>query len=524
MANAVDDVNAVRRLAALPELSSSVELTNAAQAHARYLQRYSPSGRGLIGSAHEQRKGLPEFTGHLAADRALYFGYPHSQVTENVSLGNDSIQESISILMSAIYHRFAFLDPLVDEIGAAQAGRSYVFNMGKKQLSQICLNQPEVARMMPPHSCKGQLMKHSAYLELCANLPREARYMPPYPYRCPDGSLLREEVMQAVCANPPAGAELKGAGRYYDMCDNGLKLSAKWLNRVCGNSQSAAHYPYSGASYSICPEEVPVYAEWYENMCDTLPDSEREQGSGTYYDFCSNGFEIKSEFYDGLEQEALQALPEAVLWPADDAVSIQPVFYNEDPHPTPDLLMTGYPVSIQFNPRQVQDVSIMGFTLERKQDTESGKWEAVEGVRQIDHLTDINGEFTPYQFAWFPLQRLKWSSEYRYRVDALVDGGFKRYSARFRTTDLPVPLYEVDAESNTVRVQENHFIIYREPDSYDMEPFRSVDLNYRGRPYIDVNVIDTNTVEVQAGGSGCAPIVLNTRLQEPIYIEFCARG
>ena len=132
MAQAVGDVNTIRSLAGLPDLTHSVELTNAAQAHARYLQRYAPSGRGLVGSAHEQRKGLPEFTGRLAADRAHYFGYPHSQVTENVSLGDATAQESISNLMSAIYHRFAFLDPLIDENGAAQAGRNYVFNMGRK--------------------------------------------------------------------------------------------------------------------------------------------------------------------------------------------------------------------------------------------------------------------------------------------------------------------------------------------------------------------------------------------------------
>ncbi|MCP4001570.1 MAG: CAP domain-containing protein, partial [Gammaproteobacteria bacterium] len=259
----VDDLNSIRRVAGLPELTHSAELQAAAESHARYLARYVQPGGGSQISAHEQNAGLPEFSGRLVADRTRYFGYPHSQVIENVSLGNLSLDESISSLMSAIYHRFGFLDMKIDEIGIAQMQQRYVYNMGRKDLAQACTAQPEEARILPAHNCLGQNMKSSAYQDMCANLPAGARYSPPFSGRCANGALLNGEFMRKVCGAPPKGAILKGAGRYYDACNNGLKISAKWFDRVCQSTNPEVAYQHSGSSYQICLPEVAVHADWY---------------------------------------------------------------------------------------------------------------------------------------------------------------------------------------------------------------------------------------------------------------------
>ncbi|MCP3953154.1 MAG: hypothetical protein GY697_13190, partial [Desulfobacterales bacterium] len=213
--------------------------------------------------------------------------------------------------------------------------------------------------------------------------------------------------------------------------------------------------------------------------------------------------------------------PDAVIWPADGVRDIQPVFYDEEPHPTPDLPMTGYPISVEFNSQIVDSVSIMGFTLEMKENSEAGAWKNVSQIRMLDALTDINSKLTSHQFAWFPLQRLKWGTRYRYHIDVLVDGAFRRLSAQFETTKLPVPVYDVSGGNNQVIVEENHFILYREPDAYDKKPFEDVGLRYRGRPFVDIEVLDTNTIEMNVGGRNCAPVLLSTRLEEKIAIQFC---
>ena len=518
---AIDDINAIRSAAGLPVLTHSSPLQEAAQAHAQYVERYAQPGIRTQVSAHEEQESLPGFTGHLAPDRAQYFGYPHSQVLENVSLGNLSLEESISSLMSAIYHRFAFLDMQIDEIGIAQAGPRYVYNMGRKDLSRVCDEQTESAKIKPAHNCLGRKMKASKFQNLCEAIPEAAYFTKPFPSRCSNGAMLNSEFMQKVCKTPPTGAILKGAGRYYDACGNGLKISARWFERACQSSRDTVIYKHTGSSYEICSPSARVHADWYQAYCANLPEASLDTNSGTYYDLCSNDFQIKSEFLDALNTSNLLSRADAVIWPADGTSDIQPVFYDEEPHPTPDLAMTGYPISIQFNSQTIDSVSIMGFGLELEIGSMSGKWSPITQIRQIDNLSDINGQFTSHQFAWFPLHRLKWGAHYRYHVDVLLDGAFRRYSAEFFTTQLPVPVYAVEAAVNQVAVAENHFILYREPDVHDPSPFKNVGLKYRGRPFVDIEVIDTNTIEIIADGSSCAPILLNTRLNDEIYIQFC---
>ncbi len=522
-AGALEAVNGARQAAGLSALSASPQLQQAAQAHAEYLSRYLPQGGIVTVSAHQQRRSLPGFSGELAPDRAAYFKYPHSLVTENISVGNRSVEESVSSLMSAIYHRFAFLDPQIDQLGFAEVDQRYVYNMGQGELAQACLSQPAEARVQPPHNCLGKRMRASAYDQLCTQIPAEAVYTEPFSSRCANGVLLREDFMQQVCATPPAGAELRGAGRYYNACGNGLKIAAAWFDRICRSNDPNIIYTHSGSFYELCEPARKVHAAWYEAMCANLPPEAQETDSGRYYRVCNNDFEIKSEYLERLHSEALDGVSEAVLWPADGVTDIQPVFYDEDPHPTPDLPMTGYPITVEFNPDKVKQVSIMGFTLEVADSEAMGGWRAVEPVRQLDQLNDLNALLSEYQFAWFPIERLEWGAHYRYRIDALVDGVFRQYSAGFDTTALPVPLYQVNAESGQVTVNDNHFILYRPPDAYDNTPFKQVGLRYRGRPYVEVSVIDTNTVELKAGGSGCAPVFLTTRLEEQLQINFCAR-
>lgn len=522
-ADAFDAVNSVRQAAGLSPLSPSPELQQAAQAHAEYLAQYLPQGGIATVSAHQQRRSLPGFSGAQAPDRAAYFGYPHRLVTENISVGNRSLEESVSSLMSAIYHRLAFLDPHIDQMGFAEVERRYVYNMGQARLAQACRTRAPEARLDPPHNCLGKRMKASAFAQVCGQLPESALYSPPFATRCSNGALLQDGFMQQVCASPPAGAVLRDAGRYYDACGNGLKLSADWFDRICASSDPNIIYTHSGSYYEICSPAQQVHADWYESLCDKLPPEALDTDSGRYYQVCNNDFLVKSEFLQATQSEVLNKLPDAVLWPADGSMEIQPVFYNEEPHPTPDLPMTGYPISIQFNPETVERVSIMGFTLEvEQQEADSTKvWRAVEPIRQIDYLSDLNGQLTSHQFAWFPLRRLEWGAHYRYHVDALVDGVFHQYQAEFRTTELALPVYRVGPGKQAVDVGENHFALYRPPDAYDDTPFSQVGLRSRGRSDVEVSVIDTNTVELKVRNPGCAPIILSTRLEERLTINFC---
>ncbi len=517
-------VNEVRQAVGLQALTDSQPLNDAALAHALYLQRYISPGTEQQASAHEERQGLAEFSGHFAPDRALRFGYPHSQVTENVSLGNPDIQASVDDLMSAIYHRFAFFDFSVDEIGTANAAQRYVFNMGKRNLAQTCLQQPEAAKPVQPFNCLGIRMKSSSIEKMCADLPAQARFDQPFSSRCANGTLLNRRYMEQFCQSPPSQALLKGTGRYYNLCPNGDPIDGNWFDAFCAVPPVGAVYANSGRVYKICAPEVPVYAEWFEQYCASVPESDHYLGSGAYYEMCDNGFQISSEYYDQLVDKRLLAQPLAVVWPADGVTGIKPVFYSEEPHPTPDLPMTGYPVSIQFNPRWVSSAVITGFSLEKFEPGDISDWQPIQAVRVIDQRNDINQRFSALEFAWFPLQRLEWGARYRYRIDALLDGVVKQFGAEFETTKLNLPVYATEGGQKSVVVSSRHFVLYRPPDAYDALPFQGVSLRYRNRPFVEANVIDSNTVEIRAGGRGCSPVMLSTRLEEVIEIDFCAKS
>ena len=323
---AISAVNEARLAVGLQSLAESQPLNNAALAHALYLQRYMPPGTEQQASAHEERQGLAEYSGHFAPDRALSFGYPHSQVTENVSLGNPDIKASVDDLMSAIYHRFAFLDFSVDEIGTANAAQRYVFNMGKSNLAQTCLQQPEAANPARPFNCLGTRVNSSSIEKMCTDLPAQARFDQPFSGRCANGTLLNRSYMEQICQSPPAQALLKGSGRYYNLCSNGKPIDSNWFDAFCAAPPAEAVYSNSGRNYKICAPEVPVYAEWFEQYCASVPESDQYLGSGTYYEICDNGFQISSEYFAQLADENLVAQPLAVVWPANGMTDIKPVF------------------------------------------------------------------------------------------------------------------------------------------------------------------------------------------------------
>jgi len=517
---AVSAVNEMRQAAGLQLLTESAPLTEAAAAHAVYLQRYMPPGSEQQASAHEERAGLPEFSGYLAPDRAVRFGYPHAQVLENVSLGNPDIRSSVADLMSAIYHRFAFLDFSVDEIGAASVAQRYVYNMGHRGLAQTCQSQVDAAKPARAYNCLGTRMNQADFEAMCRAIPAEALFEQPFNGRCSNGKLLNRNYMAQVCNAPSGAAKFKGSGRYYPLCENGNKIDAGWFDRLCAAPPEAARYEHSASVYKICQPERKVHADWFESYCANLPESVRYTASGRYYDVCENGFQISSEYYQALQNETLAAQPEAVLWPV-NGVRVKPVFYSEEPHPTPDLPMTGYPVSIQFNPQKVESAVITVFLLERYQPDALSDWKPLSDIRRIDRLNDVNQRFSELEFAWFPLQRLAWGARYRYRIEALLDGVAQSFASEFETTRLDVPVYTLEGGVPAVQVATKRFVLYRPPDSYDATPFQGINLRYRNRPYVEANVIDANTVEITAGGRGCSPVYLSTRLEEEIRIDFC---
>ena len=131
-------LNEIRHAMGMTTLYSNEVLDHAAQAHADYLVSNNES-------AHREIPGHKGFTGILPKDRALKAGYATSYVSENLSTHNPDGKSSINGLFSAIYHRFAFLDPAIDEIGVGTTQNpsdteqsAFVYLMGNSALEALC--------------------------------------------------------------------------------------------------------------------------------------------------------------------------------------------------------------------------------------------------------------------------------------------------------------------------------------------------------------------------------------------------
>lgn len=397
-------INSARKAVSLPVLQHNQQLFKAADAHASYLNKHLSLSKSQQVSAHTQQPQKNGFTGRQAAQRAQYFHYPHTQVFENISLGNTSVYDSISGLMAAVYHRFTFLNFDVDEIGAARVKNRYVYNLGINDLKKICTNTPAEARPKAPTFCGKQ-----------------------------------------PCVTP---------------------------------------------------------------------------STAEYYKICTNGFQINVPFYKQLQASRLAKKPLAVIWPPNGAAQIPPVFYEETPHPTPDLAMSGYPISLQINSSKAQLVTITNFKLEQF-NAFNQQWSTVTGIRQIDHGNDVNNQFSAWQFAWFPLQRLEWNTPYRYQVSALIDNTPYQWNVNFKTSVLPAPMINVLDHRNIIEMQTDHVVLYRPNDGYDAFPFKAVDLRFDSRLQVKTNVIDANTLEIKVSGRSCLPILITTRLGDEMKIKRC---
>ncbi len=127
----------IRRQAGMLLFKRNIEIEKATQGHANYLAQHHLNG-------HIQSSSLSGFTGERPVDRILTTQYPTNSISENVSTGQTSVKSSIDDLMSAIYHRFGFLDPSKDEVGIGiqldntSSRGSFVYNMGDSLLGDLC--------------------------------------------------------------------------------------------------------------------------------------------------------------------------------------------------------------------------------------------------------------------------------------------------------------------------------------------------------------------------------------------------
>jgi len=197
---------------------------------------------------------------------------------------------------------------------------------------------------------------------------------------------------------------------------------------LIGIGVEARNYTFDlGNSYLdlLCRDHEYLGGPYYYNAC-----SDREKRiESTLYDQAQNYYKNTSE------------APEMVVWPPKNGTDILPGFYGENPDPLPEYAVSGYPVSVEFNdqshPEAPDDLHI---------EMSSNDGQTLAGIL-IDSTNDPEERFTPYQFAFFPLEHLEWGT--RYRVAMEFDGERREwcFSTRSLSSYGAQKVYRIDSNS-----------------------------------------------------------------------------
>lgn len=379
VADAADDVNAfeylnnVRQQSGLLPFVYNESLADAARNHANYLHRYQIGGHG-------EQPGRRGFTGRSHVDRIVNSGYLSRQTGENVSYhsGVKGWKESIDGLMSAIYHRFAFLRFKYDELGIGQMQSrvfsAYVYNFGNKNKNNLCQQQ-----------------------------------------------------------------SYRQSGRYY---------------------------------YSVCADE---------------------------------DFRIASHALDEAEHLVSQKSSAIVMWPAANSDDIPPAFYEESPDPLPAYDVSGYPVSVQFNPGAFPQglPAITRFQIFRADDNQP-----LETILHLNSRNDRHRKLDANEHALFPLQRLDWHTQYRVEVDYQAPGQEpQKLDWVFTTQKMSLPMAIITQDNQAVSARPGEpFAIYVPPrDERDGRgEYRT---RYPNGMKLDIKIYDNHTLTVTVTGSSGSAII-----------------
>ncbi len=527
--DAFNKINAIRKAAGMQPLTYSTPLSRAAQSHASYLAHNI--GKRFNGvDLHAQNSAYPGFSGADVASRVAKAAYPSRDVKENISVGSKHIADSISGLMAGIYHRFTFLDFLVDTIGYGMATdrtgfKSYVYNMGRKDMESTCSKRPAQAKPSKPVDCLGTAVNADYIKSACSNLPQAALYEETFPLSCPNGRLLKASYMDAICRNPPPEILFSGGGSYFEICRPRIRVKTNWLNGLCNAHNSRALHSGENRFYKICDNNTRVYASWFQNYCDSATPNDQTLDSSYYLKLCNSDFKVSSPFSKKLDGRQYDKNPEFVVWPPLNANEVTPVFYDETPNPLPDIDVSGYPLSLQFNPGKVKAAKVSAFKLEKK--NENGSWTRIKAVRELNHKSDPEKAFTKLQFAWFPLQRLDWGASYRASATAVIygvknDGVKKNIRWLFGTEAIDTPLITAQPRQKKVAVPRNQwFTLYLVPSKTVSRPMQQIKLGWRGPAKVVSKIIDMNTVKLKLQNIRCQPVTLKMAQGRKMILQTC---
>ena len=210
---------------------------------------------------------------------------------------------------------------------------------------------------------------------------------------------------------------------------------------------------------------------------------------GVYYmkNMCrDNSKMVPRSLFEEKKDAVRRKNTDIVLYPHAGQKDIWPAFYNESPDPLPGYKVSGFPISVQFNPVFYKNVVLRSFRLFDA----AGK--EVKETKILQQKNDRNQLFTNLQFALMPLKRLAFNSTYTADFEAVADGKIVKKRWRFSTTKPKDALYRITQNRSRLSVAAGSTaVLYVVPGTK-----QDIIHGYRSKGGIKVSFLDQNTLKV----------------------------
>jgi uncharacterized protein YkwD len=179
--------------------------------------------------------------------------------------------------------------------------------------------------------------------------------------------------------------------------------------------------------------------------------------------------------------------PKIVVWPYENQQNVLPVFYEENPDPLPECSVSGYPVSLQFNPSQNGKIKIESFKLY------DSKYKEIKDTVLLDLKSD---------FVLMPLKRLEWGSNYHVSVKYSEDGMPNLYEWEFATQSLPEPYFIVNNPNQKFNLKSAETYYFYLPPKNCNDKFSTYTYSYSSNLKVEEKIVDNNTIKIKVTGKG----------------------
>ena len=265
-----------------------------------------------------------------------------------------------------------------------------------------------------------------------------------------------------------------------------------------------------GIGYESSPNSL-YHTFYVYNMGNSqiadLCEKESFTGQGAYYyGICKDKTKkISKDSYDNVINSFYNKAPKYIYWPYNGYSDTPPAFYEEIPDPLPECSVSGYPVSIQFNPKKINTDSfkLIDFSLFENN-------EKLTNVKLLTSENDPNQELDDYEYALMPLERLKWGTTYTAKVTYSENGITKTITWNFQTKKLDYPYFDIKSDYEKITLKsDKYYYLYFEPSNCN-DKIMSYSYQYNTASQPDITFYDGNTLLVKLSGNINQKVIINT--------------